>query len=77
MAQRAGQGCDEESRGLRGWLRNRADGSLEAQFAGAASLVDEMDEACRRGPPLARVAGLIQAPVEDDGEPGFRQLPTA
>ncbi|MFI5023428.1 MAG: acylphosphatase [Alphaproteobacteria bacterium] len=63
-------------RGLRGWVRNRADGSVEAQFAGAASLVDEMVEACRRGPPHARVHGLIAAAVEDDGMPGFRQLPT-
>ena len=63
--------------GLRGWVRNRADGSVEAQFAGAASLVDAMVEACRRGPPLARVQGLIAAAVEDDGMSGFRQLPTA
>ncbi|HUI18235.1 MAG TPA: acylphosphatase [Alphaproteobacteria bacterium] len=63
--------------GLRGWVRNRADGSVEAQFAGAASRVDAMVEACRRGPPLARVERLISGAVTDDGEPGFRQLPTA
>ena len=63
-------------RGLRGWVRNRADGSVEAQFSGPTAKVEAMVEACRRGPPLARVAGLIQAPVEDDGEPGFHQLPT-
>ena len=63
--------------GLRGWVRNRADGSVEAQFCGPAARVEEMVAACRRGPPLARVDGLLQAPVEDDGMPGFRKLPTA
>ncbi|HLI13272.1 MAG TPA: acylphosphatase [Alphaproteobacteria bacterium] len=63
-------------RNLRGWVRNRKDGSVEAQFAGVLDQVDAMVEACRRGPPLARVEGLISAPVEDDGEPGFRTLPT-
>ena len=63
--------------GLRGWVRNRADGSVEAQFSGPAAKVEAMVEACRRGPPLARVERLISAAVEDDGMPGFRQLPTA
>ncbi len=64
------------ARGLRGWVRNRRDGSVEAQFAGPAEKVDDMVAACRRGPPLARVDGIIAAPVEDDGAPGFRGLPT-
>ncbi len=64
------------ARGLRGWVRNRRDGSVEAQFAGPAEKVDDMVAACRRGSPLARVDGIIAAPVEDDGAPGFRGLPT-
>ena len=64
------------TRGLRGWVRNRRDGSVEAQFAGPADRVDDMIAACRRGPPLARVDGIIAAPVDDDGEPGFRALPS-
>jgi acylphosphatase len=64
-------------RGLHGWVRNRHDGSVEAQFAGPSDAVDAMVEACRRGPGPARVDGLIAAEVEDDGEPGFRQLPSA
>ncbi|MFI4986103.1 MAG: acylphosphatase [Alphaproteobacteria bacterium] len=64
-------------RGLRGWVRNRTDGSVEAQFCGPGTQVDAMVEACRRGPRHARVDGMIAAPVEDDGAPGFRLLPTA
>jgi len=64
------------ARGLRGWVRNRRDGSVEAQFAGPADSIDDMIAACRRGPPLARVDGIIAAVVEDDGEPGFRALST-
>lgn len=64
-------------RGLSGWVRNRRDGSVEALFSGPAEGVAEMVEACRTGPPAARVARLSQEPAEGPGEPGFRQLPTA
>jgi acylphosphatase len=42
-------------RGVEGWVRNRADGSVEAVFAGPAAAVEAMVEACRRGPRGARV----------------------
>jgi len=42
-------------RGLEGWVRNRADGSVEAVFAGPMPAVEAMVAACRRGPPGARV----------------------
>ncbi len=41
--------------GLRGWVRNRKNGAVEAVFAGPASVVDAMVEACSRGPAGARV----------------------
>ena len=47
-------------RGLEGWVRNRADGAVEAVFAGPASVVEGMIEACRRGPPGAQVDALDQ-----------------
>jgi len=47
-------------RGLAGWVRNRHDGSVEAVFAGAPDAVHAMIEACRRGPPGARVDALDQ-----------------
>ncbi|MEX2009812.1 MAG: acylphosphatase [Dongiaceae bacterium] len=63
-------------RGLRGWVRNRRDGSVEALFAGPAAAVDGMVAACRKGPPLARVAEVETSPA-DESPPGFRQIPSA
>jgi acylphosphatase len=42
-------------RGLEGWVRNRRDGSVETLIAGEASALDDMIEACRRGPAGSRV----------------------
>jgi len=67
---------EAERRGLRGWVRNRRDGSVEALLMGQDALVAEMIEACRRGPPAARVSAVIERPVADDGSLGFRQRPT-
>ena len=47
-------------RGVRGWVRNRRDGSVEAMFSGEAQTVAGMIEACRRGPFGARVTALDQ-----------------
>lgn len=47
-------------RGLRGWVRNRRDGSVEAVFAGPRPAVESMIEACRRGPMAARVSAIDQ-----------------
>ncbi|HEY3640255.1 MAG TPA: acylphosphatase [Xanthobacteraceae bacterium] len=47
-------------RGLEGWVRNRRDGTVEAVFAGPASVVEGMIEACRRGPPGAQVDAVDQ-----------------
>jgi acylphosphatase len=44
--------------GLSGWVRNRADGSVEAVFSGPAETVDAMLAACREGPRLARVQAV-------------------
>lgn len=42
-------------RGLQGWVRNRRDGTVEAVFIGVEDDVSAMIEACRTGPPGARV----------------------
>jgi acylphosphatase len=44
--------------GLEGWVRNRRDGTVEALFAGPQEAVEAMLEACRQGPPGARVAAV-------------------
>ncbi len=40
--------------GLRGWVRNRSDGTVEALVIGAEDEVAAMIEACREGPFAAR-----------------------
>ena len=39
-----------ELHGLKGWVRNRRDGSVEAVFSGPDDLVEVMLKACRQGP---------------------------
>jgi acylphosphatase len=47
--------------GVEGWVRNRRDGlSVEAVFAGAAETVAAVIDACRKGPPHARVDAMDQ-----------------
>jgi acylphosphatase len=45
---------------LRGWVRNRRDGSVEAVFSGPRNAVEAVIEACRRGPFSAHVSALDQ-----------------
>ena len=60
--------------GLAGWVRNCRDGSVEAQFVGAAAAVEAMIEACRGGPPLARVSHIDRYEAASDGADEFREL---
>ncbi len=62
--------------GLAGWVRNRADGTVEALLAGDAPAVQAVVSACRLGPPLARVASIEESFAEAPAEPGFQRLPT-
>jgi acylphosphatase len=68
--------------GLDGWVRNRRDGTVEAVLAGSAEAVDGMIEACRKGPPSARVDGIDvhdagpQELAMRRGGDGFSVLPT-
>lgn len=68
--------AEANRRGLAGWVRNRADGSVEAVFDGPAEMVEDMVAACRRGPPSARVDRVTVSPAEPSGNGVFRQLPT-
>jgi len=48
-----------ESLGLKGWVRNLRDGSVEAVFEGPRSQVQKAISWCRQGPPLAHVASVV------------------
>ena len=65
--------CAREAsrRGLAGWVRNVADGSVEAVFEGEAEAVDAMTAWCRRGPRGARVDGVEAAEEPPEGREGF------
>ncbi len=41
--------------GVTGWVRNLADGTVEAVFEGTRSQVEAIVAWCRKGPPHARV----------------------
>ena len=62
--------------GLRGWVRNRTDGSVEALLIGPPAAVEDMIERCHDGPPAARVEAVEPESARDDGSDGFRQRPT-
>jgi acylphosphatase len=73
--------CAQAQRhGVRGWVRNRRDGSVEAILQGEPAAVDAMLAWARRGPPGARVAEVIAGPATGDLDrsyEGFDWLPSA
>lgn len=70
---------EAEHLGLRGWIRNRADGSVEALVQGTPAALDAIAAWARRGPPFARVDAVRaeSVPGAPDEPPAFRRLPSA
>jgi acylphosphatase len=50
--------------GCTGWVRNRADGTVEALIHGTADAVDRLLDLARRGPRHAQVEGMAVTPAE-------------
>ena len=61
-----------ERLGLAGWVRNRADGSVEAVFEGPAESVDAAVSWCREGPRWAAVRSVDLYDEVPEGLAGFR-----
>ncbi len=68
---------EANKRGIRGWVRNRADGSVEALFSGDNEQVIEMMMGCYLGPPGSKVSEVVSDPSKDDPGEGFEIRPTA
>jgi acylphosphatase len=59
-----------ESRGVRGWVRNREDGALEAVFEGSSDGVESLVRFCHEGPRGAvvdRVEAIEEEPERIEG----------
>ncbi len=65
-----------QSMGVSGWVRNRADGSIEALVQGPTAVVEELLRACRRGPRAAHVESIAEELTEEEAPPGFQRRPT-
>ncbi|HVM00249.1 MAG TPA: acylphosphatase [Egibacteraceae bacterium] len=58
--------------GVTGWVTNRPDGRVEAEFQGPAEAVDQAVAFCRHGPGHADVRDLVVEGLDlVDGEAGF------
>jgi acylphosphatase len=62
--------------GLDGWVRNRADGTVEMSLSGPQAAIDAMLDNCRHGPRAAQVSRIDAVDESEAVEPGFRQLLT-
>jgi acylphosphatase len=62
--------------GIRGWVRNRADGTVELLATGDDEAIAALIEACRQGPRAAVVTDVAISEAEDDGSIGFGPRPT-
>ena len=60
-----------ESRGVAGWVRNCADGSVEALFEGDPDAVESMVAFAREGPGGAQVEHVDVQDAEAEGLGGF------
>lgn len=67
-----------EALGVRGWVRNRRNGTVEALAIGDAPAVDALVDWAHRGPPQARVerVEVVEMPGPAEAVAGFLQRET-
>lgn len=72
VAYRAWTNAVAGAQGIRGWVRNREDGSVEALLAGPEDAVEAMVAAMSEGPGAARVTDVWTEPADPASVPaGF------
>jgi acylphosphatase len=71
VAFRAGTRAEARRLGVGGWVRNRADGSVEAIFEGDESAVAALVAWCAEGPRFARVEAVDVREETPEGLAGF------
>jgi len=52
---------------LKGWVRNREDGSVEIHAEGTDADLHTLEEWCKSGPPTAKVESVISKPADEEG----------
>jgi acylphosphatase len=57
--------------GVAGWVRNRPDGTVEAEAEGPPAAVDALVAWAHRGPSAARVTHVTVEPIDAIGERAF------
>jgi acylphosphatase len=62
---------EASSRGVAGWVTNRADGSVEAVFEGEPDAVGAMVDWCSHGPRGAEVESVDDTAEAPEGLSGF------
>jgi len=67
---------EARKRSLRGWVRNRLDGSVDVLVIGEEPKIADMAASCRKGPMLAEVEDVAISPALDDGSLDFTERPT-
>jgi acylphosphatase len=71
VAFRAGTRAEARRLGVEGWVRNRADGRVEAVFEGEPGAVAALVAWCGEGPRFARVEALEVREEPPEGLAGF------
>ena len=62
--------------GVRGWVRNRRDGTVEMLVEGEEEAVQRLIALCREGPPAARVERIDVEDTAEEAPAGFEKRPT-